>query len=137
LKRIRAEGVENVWARHARVAAACRAGVRAMGLRVFASRPADGLTVIEVPDGIDGQALLTRLESAYGVRLGGGQDALKGKILRLAHMGHTDAFDVLGALSALELALLETGFRLDPGAGVAAFQQALAGSLAPARQSAG
>lgn len=127
LKRIRAEGIENLWARHAKIAAACRAGVKAMGLEVFAERPNDALTVITVPAGVDGSATLKKLEKQYGYKLADGQDTLKGKIWRLSHMGYTDAFEVLGALSALELVLLESGFKLEPGAGVAAFQRSYAG----------
>jgi aspartate aminotransferase-like enzyme len=126
LKRLRAEGIENLWARHARTAAACRAGVAAMGLTLFAERPNSALTVIRVPDGVDGTATLKALEKKYGYKLADGQDALKGHIWRLSHMGYTDGFDVLGALSALELVLLEGGFRLEVGAGVAAFQKAYA-----------
>jgi aspartate aminotransferase-like enzyme len=127
LKRIRAEGLENLWARHARIASACRAGVKAMGLAVFAERPNNALTVITVPSGVDGTATLKKLEKEYGYKLADGQDTLKGKIWRLSHMGYTDAFDVLGALSALELVLLESGFKLEAGAGVAAFQRAYSG----------
>jgi aspartate aminotransferase-like enzyme len=127
LKRIRAEGIENLWARHEKIAAACRAGVKAMGLEVFAERPNSALTVITVPTGVDGSATLKRLEKQYGYKLADGQDTLKGKIWRLSHMGYTDAFEVLGALGALELVLLEGGFKLDPGAGVAAFQRTYAG----------
>src|SRR3954468_3833891 len=58
LKRIRAEGIEQLWARHAKIAAACRAGVKAMGLEVFAERPNNALTVIAVPSGVDGSAVL-------------------------------------------------------------------------------
>lgn len=127
LKRIRAEGIENLWARHAKIAAACRAAVKAMGLEVFAERPNNALTVITVPAGIDGSAALKKLEKQYGYKLADGQDTLKGKIWRLSHMGYTDAFEVLGAVSALELVLLESGFKLEPGTGVAAFQKSYAG----------
>jgi aspartate aminotransferase-like enzyme len=130
LKRLRSEGIENVWARHARMASAARAGVRAMGLEVFAERPADGLTVITVPEGIDGTAALSKLEKKYGMKLANGQDNLKGKIWRLAHMGYIDMFEVLAALSGLELVLLEMGYGLEPGAGVAAAQRSLAESVA-------
>jgi aspartate aminotransferase-like enzyme len=130
LKRLRAEGIENVWARHARMAAAARAGMTAMGLELFAAQPADGLTVAKVPDGVDGNALLSKLEKQYGLRLAGGQDSLKGKIVRLAHMGYIDQFDVLAALSGLELVLLEMGYGVEPGAGVAAAQRALAEAVA-------
>lgn len=126
LKKIREEGIENVWARHARIAKAARAGIKAMGLELFADRPADGLTVAKMPDGLDSSPLITKLEKQYGLRLANGQDVLKGKIIRLAHMGYTDAFDILAALSGIELVLLEAGFPVKPGSGVAAAQQVLA-----------
>jgi serine---pyruvate transaminase len=127
LKMIRAEGIEKMWQRHAYVAAAARAGIQALGLELFAAQPADGLTVFKVPNGIDGVLLLNKLEKQYGLRLAGGQDTLKGKIVRLAHMGYIDQFDVLAALSGLELVLLEMGHPIEIGAGVAAMQRALAG----------
>jgi aspartate aminotransferase-like enzyme len=123
LKRIRADGIENVWKRQARTAAAARAGFRAMGLEIFAQRPADGLTVALMPDGIDGSALLAKVEKQYGVKMAGGQDNLKGKIIRLGHMGYIDQFDVLAALAAVELVLNEMGYPVEPGKGIAAAQQ--------------
>jgi aspartate aminotransferase-like enzyme len=128
LKRIRSEGIENLWARHAKIANACRAGVLAMGLELFAERPNNALTVIKVPPGVDGSGILKKLEKQYGFKLADGQDNMKGQIWRLSHMGYTDAFDVLGALSALEFVLLESGFKLEPGSGVAAFQKSYAKS---------
>lgn len=129
LRRMRAEGMEQIWARHAQIAAAARAGLHALNLDLLAEVPAEGLTVARVPPGLDGIALLARLEKQYGIKLAGGQDQLKGKILRLGHMGHIDAFDVLAALSALELVLLEMGHPLEPGAGVAAAQRVLASTV--------
>jgi aspartate aminotransferase-like enzyme len=126
LKRIRAEGLDNLLARQARSAAAARAGFVAMGLELFAARPAGGLTVAKVPDGIDGVSLLSKLEKQYGLKLAGGQDSLKGKIIRLAHMGYIDQFDILAALSGIELVLREMGYALEPGVGVAAAQKVLA-----------
>jgi aspartate aminotransferase-like enzyme len=126
LKRIKAEGIENIWARQARNAAAARAGFQAMGLELFAARPADGLTVVKVPPNIDGAALLSKLEKQYGLKLAGGQDQLKGKIIRLAHMGYIDQFDVLAGLAGVELVLKEMGYRVEPGRGVAAAQRVLA-----------
>ena len=82
-----------------------RAGVQALGLELFAQQPADGLTVFKVPDGIDGAALLAKLEKQYGLKLAAGQDALKGKVVRLAHMGYIDQFDVLAAIAGLELVI--------------------------------
>ncbi len=126
LQRMRAEGIENIWARHALMAAAARAAVKAMGLTNFAEQPNNALTVIAVPSGIDGNATLKKLEKQYGYKLANGQDDMKGKIWRLSHMGYCDPFEVLGALSALELVLLEQGFKLEPGAGLAAAQKSLA-----------
>jgi aspartate aminotransferase-like enzyme len=108
------------------MAEATRAAITAMGLKLFAQRPNNALTVIVVPEGIDGSATLKALEKQYGYKLADGQDNLKGQIWRLSHMGWCDPFDVLGALSALELTLLKSGFKLEPGAGVAAFQKKLA-----------
>ena len=127
LARIRAEGIENLWARHARMGAAARAAIQAMGLENFAERPNNALTVIKVPASVDGNELLKNLEKKYGYKLANGQDTLKGTIWRLSHMGYCDVFDVIGALSAIELALLDAGFKLESGAGVAAAQRTLAG----------
>jgi aspartate aminotransferase-like enzyme len=129
LKRIREEGIENIWARQARHAAAARAGFKALGMELFASRPADGLTVVKVPDGVDGVKLLSKLEKQYGLKLAGGQDPLKGKIIRLGHMGYIDQFDILAALAGVELVLLEMGYPVEPGRGVTAAQQVLARAL--------
>src|SRR3954453_22492564 len=130
LKMMRSEGIEALWAKYARIAAAARAGLQAMNLELFAQVPAESLTAAKVPAGIDGNALVSNVEKRYGVKLAGGQDSLKGKIIRLAHMGYVDAFDVLAALSALELTLLAMGHGLEPGAGVAAAQRVLAEAVA-------
>jgi aspartate aminotransferase-like enzyme len=127
LKRLRSEGIESVWARCALMARAARAAVAALKLELFAQQPSDSLTVIRVPEQIDGNAVLSKLEKQYGIKLANGQDSLKGKIWRLAHMGYIDQFDVLAAISALELVLLEMGYdRFPVGAGVAAAQQVFA-----------
>jgi aspartate aminotransferase-like enzyme len=129
LKRIRAEGIENIWRAQALNGAAARAGFAAMGLELFPAQPATGLTVAKVPAGVDGDALLKKLEKQYGLKLAGGQDELKGKIVRLAHMGYIDQFDVLAALSGVELVLKEMGYPGEPGKGVAAAQKVWAEAL--------
>src|SRR4029453_9327351 len=77
LKKIRAEGIETLWARHARMGAAARAGIAAMGLTNFAERPNNAMTVIAVPPGVDGNEVLKNLEKKYGYKLANGQDTLK------------------------------------------------------------
>ena len=129
LKMLRAEGIENTWARHARMGKACRAGLSAMNLKLLAEDPVDGLTVAWVPEGVDGTEILTRLEKGYGVKVAGGQDSLKGKIIRVAHMGYMDMFDVLTAVSAIEMVLVEMGHKLEPGAGIAAAQKSLTSGI--------
>ena len=115
--------------RQASNAAAARAGFQALGLEVFAAQPADGLTVVKVPPSIDGVELLSKLEKRYGLKLAGGQDSLKGKIIRLGHMGYIDQFDILAALAGVELVLSEMGYKVDPGRGIAAAQKVLAKAL--------
>ena len=129
LKKIRAEGIENIWATQARNAAAARAGLQALGLKIFPVRPNNALTVGEMPAGIDSSALLAKLEKQYGLKLANGQDQLKGKIIRLAHMGYIDQFDILAAISGIELALAELGHAVEPGKGVAAAQRVFAESV--------
>ncbi len=120
LKQIRAAGIEAVWAQCEKLGRATRAGVQALGLELFAQRPAAGLTAVKVPPGLDGGLLLARLESRFGVKLAGGQDKLRGKIFRIGHFGALDELDVLGTLAALELTLAELGQPVTLGAAVAA-----------------
>ena len=127
LKRLREEGIENCWKRHARMARAARAAAAPLRMELYAKDPADGLTVFKVPEGVDGVAILGALEKEHGIRVAGGQDILKGKIIRLAHMGYIDYFEVLAAVSALELTLPKFGHSVEPGSAVAACQRAYAG----------
>lgn len=120
LRQISEEGVEAVWARHARLGRAMRAGVQALGLELFSRHPADCVTGIRVPEGIDGQALLADIEATDGVKFAGGQAHAKGKILRVSTMGYAGRFDVIIALSALEMGLSRAGHEIELGAGVRA-----------------
>jgi aspartate aminotransferase-like enzyme len=126
LKAIRAVGMEVIWARAAMLGRATRAGVEAIGLRIFATRPADGLTAVCMPDGVDGAAFLKRLEGRFGVKLAGGQGPFKGRVFRIAHMGVLDELDILGTLAAIELVLAEMGQSVKLGSGVAAASRVIA-----------
>src|SRR5262249_25027120 len=128
IDRLKVEGIEEVWARHRKMANAARAGVEALGLKLFAAVPSESLTTAVVPAGVDGEKLLKTMEKQHGLKLAGGQDQLKGKIIRLSHMGYIDFFDVLGALSGLELALRDQGWRFELGTSLAAAQRAYAGA---------
>ncbi|MEO6809189.1 MAG: alanine--glyoxylate aminotransferase family protein, partial [Isosphaeraceae bacterium] len=127
LKRIRAEGVEAVWERHRRMSAACQAGVQALGLELFSARPAEGLTAFRVPDGIKDADIRSGLTKRFGITTVGGQGKIKGKIIRIGHMGYMDEVDVIGGLAALEMVLNDLGYEVEPGRAVTAAQQVLLG----------
>ncbi|NQU22433.1 MAG: alanine--glyoxylate aminotransferase family protein [Candidatus Nealsonbacteria bacterium] len=134
LRSIRSEGIEQVWARASLLSRATRAGIEALGLELFAARPADGMTAVRFPEGIDGKALLGRLQQRFGVKLAGGQGPVAGKIFRIAQMGLCDELDVISTLSAIELVLVEMGQPAKLGAGVTAASRVLAqtgGELCP------
>ncbi len=133
LKILLADGIEAVWRKHARYAAATRAAFEAIGLPIFPERPNNALTVARVPDGIDGSVLLAKLEKQYGLTLANGQDDLKGKVIRLTHMGYIDQFDILAAISGVEYVLAEMGAAIELGRGVATFQQTMAIAKNPDR----
>lgn len=125
LKRILSEGVENVWARHKRMSDACQAGVVALGLQLFSARPAEGLTAFYVPEGLKDSAIRKKLQEKFGIYTVGGQDKIKGKIVRIGHMGYTDELDVVAGLAGLEMVLAELGYPVEPGVAVTAAQRVL------------
>ena len=132
LAMMRAEGWANVHARHDRLARATRAGVTALGLRLLAPKsPSPATTGVWLPDGMDGSALFRYLRDRMQVTFAGGQDQLKGKVIRISHLGYCGAFDVVTALAALELALHRFGAPVKLGTGVGAAEQVLAEGLPP------
>jgi serine---pyruvate transaminase len=132
LRRIKDEGIENVWQRHRAMSEACQAGIQALGLELFSSRPAEGLTAFKVPAGIKDVDIRSRLFERFGITTVGGQDKLKGKIIRVGHMGYMDEIDVIGGLAALEMVLNDLGFDIEPGCAVTAAQQVFLGKQAVA-----
>lgn len=126
LHRIKAEGLASIWARTASCARATREAAVVMGFRVYSADPVDSVTALTVPDGVDEPKLRKLMRSKHGMQIAGGQDHIKGKVIRIGHMGYLDRFDALSAISALELALLELGHKTEPGAGVAAAQRVFA-----------
>lgn len=120
------EGMDAVYARHARMARATREGVKAAGLSTFARVPANTLTSIRLPDAVDGKALLQRLRDAHGIVFAGGQAHLAGRIVRIAHLGWMDDYDALVAVAALERGLVDVGHPVAIGNAVQAAQLALA-----------
>jgi aspartate aminotransferase-like enzyme len=125
---IRKEGIENVWARHARLGKALREAARALGLCAFSMSPSNVVTAISIPEGVDGAAIPKILRDKHGVTIAGGQEHLKGKIIRIATLGWANDLDVITVIGALELTLLELGHKFEPGAGVGAVVRALSES---------
>jgi aspartate aminotransferase-like enzyme len=125
LKLLRAAGMETIWLRTRTLASAFRAGVAALGLKIAAARPADGMTAAFLPDGIDGKVFLDRLEVRFGIKLAGGQGPWKGNIFRMAHFGLIDELDVLSTLAALELVLAQFGKAVKFGSAIAAASSVL------------
>jgi aspartate aminotransferase-like enzyme len=126
LRLMQAEG-DGVFARHAAAAAMTRAGLRALGFELLADDAVASKTVTAawIPEDLDWKAFNGRLKRA-GLVLAGGQGKLKGRIFRLGHLGSVTTDDILAAIGALETASIELGRRIEPGAGVAAAQRALA-----------
>lgn len=116
------EGAQAVWQRHAMYAQAIRAAFSALKLEIFSRPGAHSVTVVagRVPSGVDAATLLRKLREERGVSLSGGQLELKGKIVRMGTMGDVSQTDVLGAIGALEIALLEYEVPVRVGAGVQA-----------------
>jgi aspartate aminotransferase-like enzyme len=132
LRAIRAVGIENVWARAKVLAQATRAGIAALGLRLVAAQPADGMTAVYLPENFDGKRFLDRLEARFGVKFAGGQGPLKNRIFRIAHLGMVDELDILASLAAIELVFAEMGHEVALGTAVAAASRVFADAEKPA-----
>jgi alanine-glyoxylate transaminase / serine-glyoxylate transaminase / serine-pyruvate transaminase len=122
------EGLANVFARHARLAEACRRAVRAWPLELLCRNPAElsnTLTAVVMPAGKDSddfvQHAYRRLELSLGVGLG----EVKGRVFRIGHLGSVNEMDLLGGLAGVEMMLKEVGVPLTLGSGLAAAQEFL------------
>ena len=114
-------GVDAMVQNAGTLAAMTRAAAAALGLPLVAPRHfGDALTALYPPHGIDSGAIVKGLKSEFASTVAGGQGALKGKILRIAHLGYYDATEILGLLGTLELVLARLGHGFGLGTGVAA-----------------
>ncbi len=123
------EGLERHAARHAAIARACRAGVKAMGLELWPAREeiaGVAVTGVKLPIGLSDEQLRGHLRDRYGVMISGGYGELKGQLFRLGHMGQAAHPTYLAAqLALLERTLADLGQPVQFGAGVGAAMQAL------------
>jgi aspartate aminotransferase-like enzyme len=128
------EGLEATWHRSRRLGRACREGAKAMGLELYSpdeDRSAV-VTAIAMPDAVDGAAVVKAMRERSGVTAAGGQGELKGRIVRIGHIGYVGLGDVTAALSALESALVEAGAPVERGVAVERAREAYADAGLPA-----
>lgn len=126
LKMLQAEGLENAFNRHKRLANATREAIKALGLDIFTKEsPSNAVTAINAPASIDGQEIYKNLRVKYGITAAGGQGQVKGKIFRIAHLGYAGTFDVITAIAGVEMVLKGMGHPLKLGTGVAVAQELL------------
>jgi aspartate aminotransferase-like enzyme len=102
IRLIREEGIENVWVRTRVLAEHTRRSLEALGLPLFAKAPCDVLTAVTLPKDVDGEALVKGLRDRHSISIAGGQEKLKGKIIRIAHMGAITQENVDEGLAALK-----------------------------------
>ncbi|MDD5428241.1 MAG: alanine--glyoxylate aminotransferase family protein [Candidatus Omnitrophica bacterium] len=115
---INAKGIDNVIAEHEKMAEAFRQACKAMGLSVFSKHPSSAVTGINAPAGINADDIIKLLKTEFEVTFAGGQDTLKGKIFRGAHMGGIDIEHIIESIKALEQALIKLGYKFKAGSGV-------------------
>ena len=123
---LEAEGLDNVFTRHHRLAQGVREAVSAWGLKLCASSPdlySDTVSAVVVPDGLDGTQLVTHAADNYGVAFGVGLGAVEGKVFRIGHLGMLTDVMVCAGLSAAEMAMRDMNFPIKAGSGVAAAQE--------------
>lgn len=129
LKEIKEEGLENRIKRHRTLARAAREAAKAMNLELFAEErfASNTVTAIRIPSKLTDEDVRGRMKKEHGILLAGGQDAVKGKIFRIGHMGNVGYLDLMEVLAALELTLKKAGHSVELGKGTAAAQKVFIG----------
>lgn len=130
LRMMKAEGLENIFARHERLRQAARAAVKALNMPLYAADECGSPAITAVmPNGVDAEQIRSVMRKRFDIALAGGQDHLKGKIFRIGHLGFVSDRDLLTAIAALEATLQELGYdSFTPGAGIAAAAKVISNS---------
>lgn len=124
LEYIHRVGRENLIQNAAFLAEATREAAKALGLSLFATAsPANALTAIRSPEGMDSGAIVKEMRSRFGAIIANGQGTMKGQIFRLAHLGYYDSLELFAAIAGLEVALHKLGHKFELGRGVQRAQQ--------------
>ncbi|HWT70570.1 MAG TPA: aminotransferase class V-fold PLP-dependent enzyme [Oxalicibacterium sp.] len=134
LEMILDEGLDNVFARHQRLAAACRLAVEAWGLEIQCADPAaysPVLTGVMTPDGVDADQVRKLIYERFNMSLGTGLGKMKGRMFRIGHLGEANDLTLMATLSGCEMGLRLAGIKL-AGSGVAAAMDYLADQKVPA-----
>ena len=122
---IKSEGLEKLFEHYRILGDATRAGIKALGMELLSKNPGNILTAVKVPTGIDGVQLVKTMQEKYMAYIAGGQDPYKGKIFRIAHLGYMGGFDIITALSALEMTLSELSYDFESGSSLKAAEDIL------------
>ena len=120
------EGLDNVFARHQRLAEGVRQAVSAWGLKLCAKSPelySNSVSAIYVPEGFNSDALVNHAYNAYGVSFGIGLGEMAGKVFRIGHLGALTDVMVLSGLATIEMAMKDLDYPIELGSGVAAAQE--------------
>jgi len=127
------EGLDNVFARHTRIATGIRAAVDAWGLTLCAARPvlySDTVSAIRAPDGFDAARIVTHASERYGVAFGAGLGQVAGKAFRIGHLGMLTDVLALSGIATAEMVMADLGLDIRLGSGVAAAQEVYRNSAA-------
>ena len=133
------EGLENVFARHHRIAEGVRKAVSAWGLQLCAARPelySDSVSAIRVPEGFDANKVVSHALNTYGVAFGTGLGDVAGKVFRIGHLGSLTDVMALSGIATAEMVMADLGLPVQLGSGVAAAQEHYRQSVAGAQQKA-
>jgi len=134
LAMIMEEGLDVIYARHARLAEGVRAAARAWGLKLCAKAPkwySNTVSAIMVPDGKNAGDVIDVAFRRYNLALGAGLARLAGKLFRIGHLGDLNELMLLGAIAGAEMALRDVGIQVTPGSGVAAAAEHYRSTAAP------
>jgi alanine-glyoxylate transaminase/serine-glyoxylate transaminase/serine-pyruvate transaminase len=128
------EGLENVFARHHRLAEGTRRAVKAWGLELCAKQPkwySDTVSAIMVPPGINGAEVIDIAYRRYNLALGAGLARMAGKLFRIGHLGDLNECMLLGGIAGAEMAMRDAGVKIQPGSGVGAAEEYWRETAAP------
>jgi alanine-glyoxylate transaminase/serine-glyoxylate transaminase/serine-pyruvate transaminase len=128
------EGLDNVFARHHRLAEGTRRAVKAWGLELCAREPkwnSDTVSAIMVPPGVNGAEVIDVAYRRYNLALGAGLARMAGKLFRIGHLGDLNELMLAGGIVGAEMAMRDVGMKVTPGSGIAAAQEYWRSSAAP------